>query len=289
MFVLECFALGSLLVAPLARSAQGGDAASVRASDELYPFAKVEEVVRIVVVKTDEPSPGDLALALKELGASVVYGPRTTSARPGRAVFALRAPWSVPTRELVRAARKAGGAADELACTAFVGREGRDQAIDVGGLGFTSRDFVMGISGEIVWFDSVGDRSQFYGAPGKIDAKELAKRYIKLYEPFGGGSLGRVVEERFTWTLKSAPESNQGAKLLKAAARLPGIVAVTLEGAALHVHVRLEDVSALLPAGTLSQGTGEGEAFDGAGLAAPRAAWCTRPLWDLLEAEGLTP
>jgi hypothetical protein len=281
--------LACSLLAVAARAPQEDAASSVRQADDLYPAVKVEEVVRFVVVRTDEPQLGDLKDALKELGAAVVYGPRTTQARPGRAFFAVRLPWSVSARELERAARKAGGAADALACTAFEGREGRDQAIDVGPLSFTSRDFVMGISGEIVWFDSIGGWSQFYGAPGKIDAEDVAERYIQLYAPYGGGSLGRVVEERFTWTLKSVPDGKQEAKLLKAIAKLDGVTDVALAGAALSVQVRLEDVPACAPAGALSKSSGEEDAFDAAGLAAPRAAWCTRPLWDLLEAQGLAP
>lgn len=289
MFVAGILALAPSLFAFATHPPQAGGAAQVRVADDLYPFVQVEQVVRYVVVKTDEPQLGDLKDALSEFDASVIYGPRTTSARPGRAFFAVRVPWNVPARELERAARKAGGVAQELACTAFEGREGRDQAIDVGGLEFTSRDFVMGISGEIVWFDTAGGWSQFYGAPGKIDAEELAQRYIKLYAPYGGGSLGRAVEERFTWTLKSVPDEKQGAKLLKAVGKLPGVVDAALDGAALSVHVRLEDVSACVPAGELSQGAESEVAFDAGGLAAPRAAWCTRPLWDLLADGGFTP
>lgn len=289
MFVARSLALAATFLAVAAHAAQEAGAPAVREADDLYPFVKVEEVVRFVTVRTDEPRLGELKDSLAELGASVIYGPRTDADRPGRAFFAVRVPWAATGRDLERAARKAGGAANELAVTAFEGREGRDQKIEVGPLGFSSRDFVMGISGEIAWFDSIAGWSQFYGAPGKIDAEELAQRYIRLYAPYGGGSLGRVVEERFTWTLNAVPDEKQGAKLLKAVAKLEGVAEVALEAAALSVRVRLEDQLAAVPAGTLSAAAGDEDAFDGAGLAAPRAAWCTRPLWDLLEASGWTP
>ena len=276
-----------LALVPLAT--QEHEASGVRVADDLYPAAKVEEVVRFVAVKTDEPELGDLKDALDGLGAQVVYGPRTSEGNSGRSFFAVRLPWQVSGRELERAMRKAGGVADELAVTAFEGREGRDTAIEVGPFGFTSRDFVMGISGDIEWFDSVGGWSQFYGRPKKIEADEIAKRYEKLYAPYGGGTLGRVVEERFTWTLAAAPDEKVAKKLLKAVQKLDGVVGATLEGAALGVHVRLEDVVVAQVAGTLSASTGEDDAFDATGLAAPRAAWCTRPLWDLLDEQGLAP
>lgn len=279
-----------VLLAALAPFAPQDDSSgATRPAVDHYPTVKMEQVVRFVTVKTDEPDLADLGTALKELGGAVVYGPRTTSGRPGRSFFAVRLPWEVSRRDFERAARKAGGTADELAVTAYEGREGRDQKIDVGPFGFTSRDFVVGISGDIDWFDSVGGWSQFYGRPGKIDAEDLSERYIKLYAPYGGGSLGRVVEEDFTWTLKSVPDEKRGARLLKAVEKLDGVLAVELVEADLTVRVRLADLAVAQPAGTFAAGTGEEDAFDAAGLGAPRAAWCTRPLWDLLEELDLEP
>ena len=192
----------------------------------------------------------------------------------------------VKAKELERAARKAGGVADELAVVAFDGRDDRDTKVDVAGFGFTSRDFVLGMSGEIVWFDSVGGWSQFYGEPGKLSADELAERYLKLYQPFGGGRLGDLLRERFTWTLPEVPDDKAARKLLKAVEKLDGVTAASLEGARLTVEVALEDLVACGVAGTVPAAEGE---LDAAGLSAPRAAFDTRPLWDLLEAEELAP
>jgi hypothetical protein len=147
----------------------------------------------------------------------------------------------------------------------------------------------MGMSGEIEWFDSVGGWSQFYGPPGKLTAEEIADRYLKLYQPFGGGRLGRLVRERFTWTLPEAPDERAAGKLVRAVRRLDGIADASLEGAQLSVVVALEDLTACAAAGTVPAGDDPEGELDAAGIAAPRAAWDTGPLWDLLAEEGLAP
>jgi hypothetical protein len=282
VLALACLPATSLL----ARQQASGPSDQV---SKLYPAARAEQVVRYMMIETDEPKLGPLKDALTELGASVIYGPRTTKERPGRAFFALSAPWDLSPKLLERAGRKAGAAAEELTCTAFEGREGRDTPVTIGPLTFSSRDFVMSITGEIVWFDSIGGWSQFYGPPGKLQAKDLLARYEKLYAPYGGGSLGRLVHESFTWTLPSAPDEKVAAKLQKAVRKLDGVHAVTLEGATLTVEVVLADIAAAAPAGAISGGMDASTELDAAGAAAPRAAWCTRPLWDLLESLGLAP
>jgi len=264
------------------------DPAAVRDAGELYPPARPTEVVRFLLVATDQPDVGEMTAALKQHGARIVYGPRTTSGRPGRSFFGVQAPRELKVKELERAARKAGGAADELAVVAFEGREDRDTQVGAG-LGLSSRDFVLGMSGEIAWFDSVGGWSQFYGLPGKLTSEELADRYFKLYQPFGGGRLGRLVRERFAWPLCEAPDEKRGAKLLKAVRKLDGVADAALEGAVLTLVVALEDLTACGVAGTVPAGADAQSELDTAGLAAPRAAFDTGPLWDLLAAEGLAP
>ena len=97
----------------------------------------------------------------------------------------------------------------------------------------------------------IGESSQFYGPPGKLEPEDLIKRYEKLYAPYGGGTLGRVVRERFTWTLGAIPDQKQGSKLVKSARKLEGVSAVELDADTLTVEVYLADLSACLPGGTL--------------------------------------
>jgi hypothetical protein len=265
------------------------DPGAAKEAGELYPAEQRLEVVRFVLVKTDEPDVGAMTEALKEHGARIVYGPRTTEGRPGRAFFALQAPRAVKVKELERAAGKGGGVASELAVVAFEGRADRDRKITVGALGFTSRDFVLGMSGEIEWFDSVGGWSQFYGVPGKLTAEELAERYEKLVQPYGGGTIGRLVRERFAWKLKAAPDAKVAAKLLKDVRKLSGVADAALAEDELSVDVALEDLAACGLAGTIPAGADAQSELDPAGLAAPRACFDTGPLWELLERGGLAP
>src|SRR5688572_2387063 len=229
---------------PLALAFALQDPNAAREADSLYPAERKPQVVRFVLVKTGEPDVAAMTEALSEHGARIVYGPRTTEGRPGRAFFALQAPRAVKAKELERAAGKAGGVASELSVVAFEGRVDRDTKIEVGGMGFTSRDFVLGMSGEIEWFDSVGGWSQFYGQPGKLTAEEVADRYAKLVEPYGGGTIGKLVRERFTWKLKAAPDAKLAAKLVKVVRKLPGVTAAEFEAETLAVEVALEDLAA---------------------------------------------
>jgi hypothetical protein len=225
---------------------------------------------------------------LVELGAELLYGPRTTQARPGQAFLAVKLPSDLEEKRLWPALRKGGARVKQLSCTAFDGRKDDDSAINVSGFAFTTRDFVMGISGKIYWFDSVGSWSQFYGEPGKLQAADIADRYAKLYGPFGGGTIGELVRERFAWELSAAPDAKQKERLLKAVRKLEGVVEAGIEGErTLALVVELSDVGESLPAGTL-QARGD-KPLDDAGLAAPRATWSTRPLWALLQAEKLAP
>jgi hypothetical protein len=135
----------------------------------------------------------------------------------------------------------------------------------------------------------VGGWSQFYGPPGKLTAEEIADRYLKLYKPFGGGRLGRLVRERFTWTLPQVPDERAASKLVRAVRKLDGVAEASLEGTQLSVVVALEDLTACAVAGTVPAGDDSEGELDPAGLAAPRAAWDTGPLWDLLAEEEFAP
>ncbi len=281
---LSLSALAAVVPAALGRQEP---ASGVRQSDALYPAARAESVVRFFTVDTDEADLAKVREALRELGAEVAYGPRTTAARPGHSFFALRAPEAAAPRKLAAALKKGGAAAHELVCVAFDGREERDANVGIAGFSFTTRDFILGMSGDIAWFDSVGSWSQFYGPPGKLKSSEIADRYEKLYAPYGGGRVGSVVRERFTWTLAAAPDEKAEDRLLKAIHKLEGVARAALEGPALVVEVELDGLLASGVAGKIP--AAEGQVLDEAGRDAPRAAFATQPLYDLLAAEKLLP
>jgi hypothetical protein len=273
-------ALASLLLVLAQSSAPDG----VRAADELYPCRASANVVRFFHLDEDEPDLAKVNAALAELGAELAYGPRTASGRPGHAFVALRAPRAVAPRKLAAALRKGGGRADELAVLVFDGRTGAAHDFGLGSLGVTKRDFVMGMSGDVTWYEMVGERSQLFGPPGKLDAAELAERYAKLYAPYGGSKLGAPARERFTWTLSEAPDAKRRAELERALAKLDGVTAVALAGAELTVTVALAD---LMACGDVGPIPGDAEVLDDASRAAPRVAFDTGPLHALLHAEGL--
>ncbi len=255
-------------------------------ASELYPCTPSAAVVRFFHLETDAPELAKVNAALAELGAELAYGPRTSAGRPGHAFLALRAPPEVGPKKLAAALRKGGGAAEPLVCIAFDGREGDDHAFGLEGLGVTKRDFVMGMSGDIVWYDARGKWSQFYGSPGKLKAAQLVDRYAKLYAPYGGARLGRVVEETFRWTLAATPDEKVRKRVLAALEKLAGVLEAGLEGGALSVRVALDRLETCAAVGKL---TVAGEALDEAGADAPRAAFDTTPVYALLRAEQLVP
>lgn len=258
----------------------------VRVADALYPCQPAEKVLRFFHVANDKPELAKVTPALAELGAELAYGPRTTTGRPGHSFVVLRAPRAADPKKLAAALKKGGGAVDALACVAFDGRTGKDHDFGLGGYGVTKRDFVLGMSGDVVWYDATGPWSQIYGPPGKLSARELFDRYEKLYAPYGGAKLGEVVLERFTWTLASAPEDKVRAKVLKALEKLRGVRGAVIEGGKLTMTVALDGLEVCADAGKIP---GQGEPLDEAGKEAPRVAFDAGSVYELLKAEGLVP
>ncbi|NOT29759.1 MAG: hypothetical protein HOP15_04835 [Planctomycetes bacterium] len=278
--------LAALLLATELVAAQAELPGGVRDANALYPCAPSAAVVRFFHLETDEPELAKINPALAELGAELAYGPRTTQGRPGHAFVALRAPPEVSPKKLAAALKKGGGPAEELVCIAFDGREGKDHDFGLADMGITKRDFVMGISGDIVWYDALGKWSQFYGRPGKLKAQELLDRYAKLFAPYGGAKLGAVVKERFSWTLASAPDEKTRARVLKTLEKTAGVEGAALEENVLTVTLWLDRLETCGAVGKL---TGAGEALDEAVPSSPRAAFDTAPLYALLQAEKLVP
>jgi hypothetical protein len=196
---------------------------------------------------------------------------------------AVRAPRNTSAKKLAAALKKGGGSAEELAATAFDGRTGKPHEFGLAGSGVTQRDFVMG--GDVVWYDAFGPWSQIYGPPGKVEAQEIAKRYAKLYEPYGGAKLGEVVSERFAWTLSAAPDDKLRAKILKALEKVRGVVGAVIEGAEMTLTVRLDGLEVCADAGKIPSALGE--PLDEGDRAAPRVAFDAGAVYELLAAEGL--
>jgi hypothetical protein len=258
----------------------------VRAANDLYPCAPAAKVIRFFHLESDEPELAKVTPALTELGAEIAYGPRTASGRPGHAFVALRAPRAAEAKKLAAALRKGGGAVQELACVAFDGRTGKDHDFGLGGYGVSKRDFVMGMSGDVVWYDATGPWSQIFGAPGRLKARDLCDRYDKLYAPYGGAKLGEVVLERFVWTLAATPDDKVRQKVLKAFEKLPGVRGAVIDGAELTMTVALDGLPVCGDAGKIPA---KGEPLDEPGREAPRVAFDAGAVYELLKAQALVP
>jgi hypothetical protein len=275
-------ALALISGAPTQEVLPGG----VRVANELYPCKPSDTVIRFFHLETGEPELARLNPALAELGAELAYGPRTTQGRPGHAFVAVRAPRAAEPKKLAAALKKGGGAVEELATLAFDGRTGKDHDFGLGGYGVTKRDFVLGMSGDVVWYDAVGPWSQVYGASGKLKARELYDRYEKLYAPYGGAKLGEVVLERFTWTLAAAPEDKLRHKLLKALEKMRGVRGAVIDGTELTMTVALDGLEV---SGDVGRIPATGEPLDEDTRSAPRVAFDAGAVYALLEADGLVP
>ena len=250
-----------------------------QAADVAYPAEPAREVVRFFGLEKELDRPA-LEESLAELGARLLYGPVSAGSQPGQSFVALAAPASTDERALTKALKSAGTKPVLLRWIAFEGREGTDEALPNFGKDFAGRDHILGMSGDIRWFDSAGGRTQFYVTPRKLGAEDIQERYEKLYAPFGGGRIGDVARDRLTWELRAPVDPKRAAKLEKAVLKLPGVESahVDAEGRRLEVSVRLEDLETSGPTGS----------FPGASAGGPpRATWDTNPLHELLVEEEL--
>lgn len=233
--------------------------------------------------------------ALSELSSAdapcrLVYGPRKTGARPGGQFAAVEAPAALGAKELVAALRKGCGGAEALSCTVFRGSAsgtGSDAEAQ-GFFGLPLRDFVLGMSGDIRWYDAQAGWRQFYFPAGKLAAKEIADRYAKLFGPVGGGEAGRVVEETISWTLAAPLEAKAAARAEKSVARLAGVVRCSIDPATrvLEIAVRLENLRSsgpVQPFPALQPEAGRAAAEGGP----VRASFDTLALFEVLDKEKL--
>jgi hypothetical protein len=266
----------ALNVSDLARSA------TARSADDLYPATPTREVLRFYGLGTDAPKLSEASAALAELGASVVYGPRTSQQRPKTCFLVLRAPLAAADRDLAKALRRAGTGVRALGVTAF---DGLTPPNTIGG---ESLDEALMMFSAVAWIDCGGTRTQTYQerGPSAKEAGAMAEHYEMMAEK--NMRLGQVGRDRFTWKLARVPDDVTASRITKAIQKLEGVLEVTLDGANLSATVELRalSVSGLGPALPDAQSTGS---IDKESRSPPRATWCTAPLYDLLASEALLP
>jgi len=212
-------------------------------------------------------------LSTKEAECRLCYGPRKADARPGAQFVAVEAPAAIGWKELVPALRKGCTTADPLCVTLFQGvNEGPGSDSEAPGfLGMGMRDFVLGMSGDIRWYEASAGWRQFFFGAGKIGAKEIADRYQKLFGPVGGKPVGALVEEGLRWTLAEPLDAKAASRAEKSIAKLPGVLRCSIDATqrVLTAEFRLEELrSAAAPLG-------------------PRARFDTSTLFEILDKEKL--
>jgi hypothetical protein len=237
---------------------QGAPPAGRAPTIPTYPAEASSTLVRAWLVEGEiqaEPLRRALAeLGTSELPCAVVLGPLTCGAKPKQRVLAIEAPRAVEERALVRALRAGTSAAKPLAWTTF-------EAVDPpreGMLGMPMVDFVVGMSGDIGWYEPAADSATFLTRPGKPGSQELAKRFGKLVEPFNVRPLGPVQVDHVAWDLDvpSAKALRTAATALRKLAGLATLEVFPPETQGLEPWVarrtlrfalRIEDLTAVPP------------------------------------------
>lgn len=205
--------------------------------------------------------------------ARIVAGPASCSTRPKRRFLALEAPAELQPKALIGALRRASGEIEALAATSFETSEGALPGI----LAYSARECVVGMADEMRWFEERDGRRTFWFVSGKLAADDLAKRFRRLYEPFGHPDVGRLVEHPLEWTLAAPVDAAAAKKAERAIAKLPGVLSARIDAAAGTLEARLA-----------IDGVRQSLAGGGEGLPS-RLRWPTNALLDVLAEHGLAP
>ncbi len=188
-------------------------------------------------------------LSTKDASCALVCGPRQTPARPGAQFVAVEAPASVGTKELLPALRKGCEGVSALAVTCFEGGSSTlgANAEGQGFLGMGARDFVLGMSGEVRWYDAQGGWRQFY-PPRRQARREGDRRPLRESSsaPSSAATPGHVARSASTgrWPSRSTPRPPRARR--RRSARLAGVTRCRLDPSArtLALELRLENLRA---------------------------------------------
>ena len=271
-----------LLLAPLAARDAGAaqeEAAPARDAAPLYPAERHPTVLHYFAL-VGEVDGEVLQRALAALDAQgrarILEGPVACSTRPRAS--------SAGTRRAPRARGSASSAALRRACseveplsaTSFETSDGPLPGI----LAYSARDCIVGMADEMRWFEEREGRRTFWFVSGKLAAEDVAKRFRRLYEPFGHPEVGRLVEHPLSWALAAPIDTAAARKAERAIAKLPGVLSARIDpkAATLEARVAIDAVRQTLPGG------GERE-----GAVPARLRWPTNALLDVLAEHGLAP
>lgn len=291
-------------------------AAALPAAPDLYPPVRHASVVHALSLaegaKADVLTKALTALSTRDADCKIRYGPRSAKSRPGTAFVLIEAPAEVNAKDIVKAVSKGAREVEVLAWTCLRSNDTTlGRGLGAGMAGATPRDFVLGMSNDLRWFEARGGFLEFFLVPGKLDAATLADRLLKLAQPFGVKDVGTRATDTFRWSL--APLAKNGVtpaaidaaaarRAEKAILKLRGVLTARVDPAArtLAVEVALEGLSrgllpSVLPIGGVDptgfvEAGGKTTSADGEGNDAepPRMRFDTNPIFDALVAESIT-
>lgn len=291
------------------------EAGKTLAAPELYPAVRHASVVHALSLaegaKADVLTKALAALSTREADCKIRYGPRSTKSRPGTAFILVEAPAQVSAKDVAKAVAKGAREVEILAWTCLRSNDTTlGRGLGAGLAGATPRDFVLGMSNDVRWFEARGGFLEFFVVPGKLDAATLADRLLKLAKPFGVQDVGTRATDTIRWSL--APKAKDGVappaidpaaakRAEKVIGKLRGVLSVKVDPAAktLVVEVALEGLGigllpTAMPIGGLDP-TGFGGAGgktassdgDGNTEEPPRMRFDTNPIFDALAAEAI--
>ena len=271
-----------LALAPIAaRDAAPGQEREAPARDAapLYPAERQPTVLHFfaLVGEVDGEALQRAVAALDAEGrARILEGPVACATRPKKRFLALEAPAELQPKTLTGALRRACGEVEPLSATSFETTDGALPGI----LAYSARDCIVGMADEMRWFEEREGRRTFWFVSGKLAAEDVAKRFRRLYEPFGHPEVGRLVEHPLSWALGAPVDPAAAKKAERAIAKLPGVLSARIDPAAatLEARVAIDAVRQTLAGG------GERE-----GAVPARLRWPTNVLLDVLAEHGLAP
>jgi hypothetical protein len=219
-----------------------------------------------------------------QIEARILAGPMSAASRPKSSFLAFEAPAELATKDIERAFRKIGLKAEELAWTAFRGEDGPLPKA----FGYSPRDLVVGIGGDLRWFERGSGWNRFYYLPGKLDAHDLQDQFRKLFDPLGANpDVGEVGTDVIAWTLP-AIDAARAKRVEKALSKLAGVrrAAVDADASRLTLEVELVGLRQGAPR-KASAGDAPPMIVIGEGTFLPLATFHTNAVLDLLVKEGV--
>lgn len=273
----------------------------------LYPPERSETNLFFFVLEGDVQY-APLREALKKLGegAEIVYGPKFTSAVPNDHFVVVEAPAGVTTKAVAKALKKGKAKPFELhwmmarwsitELPEIPASVDRAQGTDM------LRGLVVGMHGDMRWFELRAPYTLYFFEPGKIDPEWVFDRLRKMVEPYVPEEFSiELVRDTFTWPLAQLPSESKIKKAQKAIGKLDGVASVSIDAEAgtLEVALDLGDLLRSGPAGAYDAASASGEPAGG-GAGRPnqepistgfelRPIFDTGPIFEILEKNQVVP